>query len=224
MVAEPFAGTHGYAPATYGQPLTEDASHIAAALESKRDRIRKQHGETADPSPADAGPFGETHGYSPATYRRPEYLDYLDKATVAIRTVRLFVYAGMAAFVILAFYGFFLIYQLTRDVHVAVKQTVIMADQMQEMTRVMADMRSSMTTMDATITDMNGTMRNMNGAIAHMDNSLVQMGNTMSLMQHSARNLDQSIGPVMGTMNRFMPFGWGGNNYGGAPPYAQPMR
>lgn len=224
-IAEPFAGTHGYAPATYGQALTEDASHIAAMLESKRDRLRKaQVGEIEAEGPSSPLPFQETHGYSPATYRRPEYLDYLDKATVAIRTVRLYVYAFMTAFVILAIYGFFLIYQLTNDVHRAVDQTIVMARQMQEMTRVMTDMRSSMGTMDATMTDMNGTMRNMNGTVARMDNSLVQMGNTISLMQHSARNLDQSIGPVMGTMNRFMPFGWGGNNYGGAPPYAPPMR
>lgn len=223
--AAPFAGTHGYAPATYGQRQTEDVSHIAATLESKRDRLRKAHiGEIEAEGPSSPLPFQDTHGYSPATYRRPEYLDYLDKATTAIKTVRLYVYAFMTAFVILAFYGFFLIYQLTNDVHRAVDQTIVMAEQMQLMTREMTDMRASMKTMDATMTEMNGAVGTMNNSVARMDRSLVQMGNTMTLMQHSARNLDQSIGPVMGTMNRFMPFGWGGNSYPGAPPYAPPMR
>lgn len=221
---EVFAGTHGYAPATFGQPQTEDVSHIAATLESKRDRLRKQRGDEAEAEGlASALPFGETHGYSPATYRRPEYLDYLDKATIAIRTVRLYVYASMAAFVILAFYGFFLIYQLTNDVHRAVDQTIIMAEQMRAMTGVMTDMRTSMRTMDVTMTDMNGSVRRMDGSVNRMSEDVNRMGNTVVLMQHSARNLDQSIGPVMGAMNRFMPFGWGGNNYPGAPPYAPPM-
>ena len=57
-----------------------------------------------------------------------------------------------------------------------------------------------------------------------MSSDLKQMGNTLALMQHSARSLDQSIGPVMGTVNRMFPFGWPGNSYGGAPPMAPPMR
>lgn len=221
----PFAATFGYSPATYGQASTEDVSHIAATLESKRDRLRKAHDDNGaeDAEPA-ALPFQETHGYSPATYRRPEYLDYLEKATVAIRTVRLYVYAFMTAFLVVAFYVFFLIYQLTTDLHRAVEQTVVMTAQMAEMTQVMSRMGVSIATMDTTMADMNGTVRRMDGSVGRMTSTVGQMANTVALMQHSAANLDQSIGPVMGTMNRFMPFGWGGNNYRGAPPYAPPVR
>lgn len=221
---EAFPETFGYSPQTYGMPKTDAYHNVAASLESKKQRQR----ETATNGDQAAGvaqqPFQETHGYSPATYRRPEYLDYLDKATVAIRTVRLYVYAGMAAFVIIAFYVFFLIYQLTTDLHRAVEQAVLMSNHMQTMTEAMTDMRASMGNMNRTMSDMDGTVRTMNGSVERMTGYINQMGNTVALMQHSARNLDQSIGPVMGAMNRFIPFGWGGNNYGGAPPYAQPIR
>lgn len=223
---EVFAETHGYSPQTYGKPKTDAFHSVAATLESKKQRQREAEGTPNGNQGAAAteGPFQETHGYSPATYRRPEYLDYLEKATVAIRTVRLFVYAGMAAFIIVAFYVFFLIYQLTTDLHRAVEQTIVMTGHMQQMTEAMTDMRTSMMSMDRTMTTMDGTVRKMDGSVERMTSYINQMGNTVTLMQHSARNLDQSIGPVMGTMNRMVPFGWGGNNYGGAPPYAPPMR
>ena len=48
------------------------------------------------------------------------------------------------------------------------------------------------------------------------------MAEAVTLMQHSARNIDQSVGPMMGTVNRFMPFS-GGNSgpYQGPPPYSR---
>lgn len=219
-----FPETFGYSPQTYGMPKTDAYSNVAASLESKKQRQREAASNGGHEAGVAEEPFQQTHGYSPATYRRPEYLDYLDKATVAIRTVRLYVYAGMAAFIIVAFYVFFLIYQLTTDLHRAVEQTIVMTNHMQTMTEAMTDMRASMGNMNRTMSDMDGTVRTMNGSVERMTGYINQMGNTVALMQHSARNLDQSIGPVMGAMNRFIPFGWGGNNYGGAPPYAQPIR
>ena len=73
----------------------------------------------------------------------PEYLAYLEKASNALRVVRIIVYAGMASFTVLACYGFFLIYQLTGDVRRAVDQTVLMTQQMQAMTRIMSNMDGS---------------------------------------------------------------------------------
>jgi hypothetical protein len=160
--------------------------------------------------------FAEHHGYHPSLYRPPEYLEYLEKATVAIRTVRIVVYAGMASFVLLAIYGFYLIYQLTTDLERAVDQTVLMTQQMQAMTRVMTNMDTSMSRLDESVTAMKGN-------VATMSRDMTQLGSTVALMQHSAANLDRSIGPTMGTMNRMLPFNWMGSNYGGAPPYAPPF-
>lgn len=157
-------------------------------------------------------------------YHPPEYLAYLEKATDALKTVRIIVYAGMSGFVLLAIYGFFLVYQLTGDVHRAVDQTELMTQQMQAMTRIMANMHESVAVMGSDIKSMKTNINTMNSSMADLSGNMKHMTNTVALMQHSASNLDQSIGPVMGTFNRMMPFGMTGNNYNGAPAYAPMAR
>jgi hypothetical protein len=166
--------------------------------------------------------------------RPPEYIAYLEKAAMALRSIRLVVYAGLGAFILLAAYGFFLIYLLTSDARTMAQQTERMAAQMEVMsadmraiTAIMADMQTDIGGMRADIgvmkTDMaamRANIQDMNVHMAAMDISTRQMTATVALIQHSARNLDASVGPAMGAMNRFMPFGAGGNNWPGAPPFA----
>lgn len=159
----------------------------------------------------------------PENYRPPEYLEYLEKAAGAIKTLRIIVYAGLGSFILLAAYGFFLIYQLTSDTHRMTEQAVRMTEQMQAIVRIMSNMHESVADMRASVTDMRGSIVDMNRTMATMSNTTAQMANTVALMQHSVRNLDQSVGPTAGAINSFMPFGWGGNSYRGAPPYAPPV-
>lgn len=158
--------------------------------------------------------------YPDPPYRPPEYLVYLEQATNALRSVRIVVYAGMTAFVLLAAYGFFLIYLLTSDARIMSQQTMRMADQMGQMSRTMRSMDSTMSDMSSNVGDMRSTLLQMNQRMAAMETSIEQMTTTVALIQHSARNLDTSFGPAMGVMNRFMPFGATGSNYRGAPPFA----
>ena len=145
-------------------------------------------------------------------YKPPEYVVYMERAAAALKTVRIIAYSGMVAFVILAAYGFFLIYQLTTDAH-------RMTQHMDEMRSTMVGMRSSMTNMDNSMQLMDPMVKHM----ANMDATTQHMAGTVSLIQHSARNLDRSFGPMMGNMNNFMPFMGGGNRgYQGAPPYSPP--
>jgi hypothetical protein len=81
-------------------------------------------------------------------------------------------------------------------------------------------MNATMGDMRGNIGDMRASLLEMDRHMASMDAAINQMAGTVTLIQHSARNLDSSFGPAMGAMNRFMPFGVGGNNYNGAPPYA----
>lgn len=152
-------------------------------------------------------------------YRPPEYVAYMERAAAALKTVRIVAYSGMVAFVILAAYGFFLIYQLTTDAH-------RMTDHMNTMSRVMLNMHSSMTNMQSSMSAMETSLLNLDPMLAHMANmdaSTQHMAGTVSLIQHSARNLDRSFGPAMGMMNNFMPFSGGGSRgYQGAPPYSPP--
>lgn len=158
----------------------------------------------------------------PADYKPPEYLAYLERAAAGLRTVRMIVYAGMTGFLLVSVYGFFLIYQLTSDTRRMVEQTVRMTEQMQSMTRIMSNMHESIGDMRMAMGDMRNSMVNLDHSVTQMSSSVGQMTNTVALIQHSARNLDQSIGPAAGMMNSFMPFF--GNNYRGAPPYAPPAR
>jgi TolA-binding protein len=171
------------------------------------------------------GPFIKDYAAQvyPDNYRPPEYLEYLERAAAAIKTVRIIALFTMLGFILLAAYGFFLIYSLTSDVHRMVDQSVRMTEQMQSMSRIMSNMHESMSDMRVSVQEMRGTIGEMNQTIGAMSNTLAHMSNTVTLMQHSARSLDQSIGPVMGTMNNWMPFGAGGNNYNGPPPYAPPL-
>lgn len=167
-------------------------------------------------------------------YRPPEYLEYLEKATAALRAVRLIVYAGMTSFVILAIYGFLLVYRLTTDVHAVVGQAEMMTQQMQAMTRSMANLNQSITEMTGSVETMSGAAEHMTGDMTAMTGSVTQMqgsvtrmsadvtriSESVTLMQHSARNLDQSVGPIMGAANSFLPFGWP-RGYGAPPPYAR---
>jgi hypothetical protein len=142
-------------------------------------------------------------------YRPPEYVVYMERAAAALKTVRIVAYSGMVAFVILAAYGFFLIYQLTSDAH---RMTVHMGT----MSSTMTGMRGSMANMESSMLALDPMRQHM----ANMDVSTQHMANTVSLIQHSTRNLDRNISPMMGTMSS-LPFMGGGNRgYQGAPPYS----
>ncbi|MDE2578255.1 MAG: hypothetical protein KGL46_05570 [Hyphomicrobiales bacterium] len=161
----------------------------------------------------------------PQEYRPPEYLAYLEKAAAAIKTVRIVVYAGLASFMLLAAYGFFLIYLLTSDARTMAAQTRVLADQMHDVVSAMNMMNATMGDMRANIGDMRGDMGAMRAAmdtmsrhVATIDSSAASMANTVTLIQHSARNLDSSFGPAMGMFNNFMPFRSGPV----APPFAPP--
>ena len=145
-------------------------------------------------------------------YRPPEYLKYLESATHALKTVRIIVYAGMTGFLILAAYGFLLIYRLTSDVHDMVGEARIMSQQMQAITRSMANMHQDTSAISSDMTTMTAEM-------ARMEAEMARMSQAVTLMQHSATNIDRSVSPMLGTMTRFMPFGASG--YPGAPPYSR---
>ncbi|MGO8738261.1 hypothetical protein [Rhodoblastus sp.] len=151
--------------------------------------------------------------------RPPEYLAYLERATLALSTLRLVVYAGLAGFVLLAAYGFFLIYLLTGDAATMAKQTQRMTAQMEVMTEEMRIVNVTIGAMQGDIGGMRANIQDMNRHIASMDTTTQQMSTGVALMQHSVRNLDASVGPAMGAMNHMVPFGAGGNSWPGAGPF-----
>ena len=112
----------------------------------------------------------------------PHYVPYMEKAEAGLKTLRLIVYAGMTAFVVLAIYGYYLVYQLTDD---AARMTVTM----EHMQRTMEPMGQNMMV---------------------MTQSLINMTESVNRIQYSAGHMDRSFSGPMNMMNRFTPWGGGG--------------
>ena len=152
----------------------------------------------------------------------PEYVAYLDRAASAMKSLKMIVFGVLSVSLVIAAYGFFLIYQLTRDSHRMVEQTVRMADEMVAMRASMATIGDNVDAMRGAIVVMGGDIRTMNQSVTGMNQSVGHLASSVGLIQHSTANLDRSFGPAMGMLNNFVPFGWGGNSWRGAPPYAPP--
>jgi hypothetical protein len=81
------------------------------------------------------------------TGQTPHYVRYMDKAERGLHTIKLFVYAGMTAFVVLATFGFYLISRLTDD-------ATRMADTIEQMQATMQPMGQNMMVMTQSLLNM----------------------------------------------------------------------
>lgn len=152
----------------------------------------------------------------------PEYVAYLDRAAAAMKSLKMIVFGVLAGGLLIAVYGFFLIYQLTRDSHRMVEQTVRMADEMVAIRTAIGTMDGNVATLRRSIEAMGADISAMNRSVQAMNGSVGHLAGSVGLIQHSTANLDRSFGPAMGMLNNFVPFGFGGNSWRGAPPYAPP--
>jgi uncharacterized protein YoxC len=127
------------------------------------------------------------------------------------RRWELVVYPSLFAFIILAAYGFFLIYSLTRDMHTmaaAIDPTMephmnIMANSVlqlsksvESMTARIHEMADNISTMDATVSRMSGHIGVMEKDVGEMStkmNALEPMLVNMSEMNRSIGTLNQSV-------------------------------
>ncbi|MGB4336246.1 MAG: hypothetical protein WBJ41_15510 [Chromatiaceae bacterium] len=125
----------------------------------------------------------------------------------------LIVYPSMFAFIILAAYGFYLVFSLAKDVHyMAISidtNMTVLASNMQSMSdnvslmsgnvRLMATSVESMATDVTTLKPMMNSMESLNQSIRLMTQTTGNMSNDMG-------NLNRSISRPMGFMNSFMPW------------------
>lgn len=131
------------------------------------------------------------------------------------------VYPSMFAFVLLAGYGFFLIYRLTHDIAIlsqsVTHMAVIVSDAMPRMTKDLGTMTGSIDNMTGNIDGMSGEMSSMSNQM----NTLTPMSNNIKSMTHNIGSMNRSVygmqrdmhgmnrtvssGPF-GMMNDMMPF------------------
>ncbi len=119
------------------------------------------------------------------------------------RRLQLIVYPSLIAFAVLASYGFYLIYSLTRDIH-------LMTDSIIKMTESV---------------DRNMTV--MSGDVGKMNYSMVRMTEAVTNMQRDLWSMNQNISTPLSAVNRMLPFSNNSSGpFPGSPgpmPFAPPM-
>ena len=178
--------------------------------EKPADTVKSVEGETTSKESADTPAPSVSKSYEDWG----KSLDQLSKAfTASARRWELIVYPSLFAFVLLAAYGFFLIYSLTKDIgRVADTMDSINVDMhrvaetmetvSQNMHRVVINMDSvskNMVIMTQTLDNQSATMREMAYSMRGMNVSMAQMRHDISI-------LNTSVSRPMSFMNSFMPW------------------
>ncbi|MCO6411851.1 MAG: methyl-accepting chemotaxis protein [Thiogranum sp.] len=123
------------------------------------------------------------------------------------RRWELVVYPSLLAFIILAAYGFFLIYRLTTDISTITGQVGAIAESMVNINRNFSSTTNNMNTMTRNIlkiTDnmetMTGDITEMTGLMARMSNDIEQQNRAMGAIVVSMEHMNQSIDSMSFTM------------------------
>lgn len=136
------------------------------------------------------------------------------------RRWELIVYPSLFAFVVLAAYGFFLIYRLAGDIHYLTdsvdRNMSSMAMNFQDVSENMKNMADNVRTMTVSMDSIEGKIRvlepmlvnmsSMDESMRSMRASTQSMTNGVHNMQYDMSRLNQSIGRPMSMMNTFMPW------------------
>jgi hypothetical protein len=162
--------------------------------------------------------------------------DTFDKSA---RRWEMVVYPTMFAFILLAGYGFYLIYHLTHDIavlsHSVTRMATIVSDATPRVTADMRDMSQDMRVMSGEIRTMSyqmETLKPMSNNIANMTYTMTSLNRSVYGMQRDMGGLNRTIsGGPFGFMNDVMPFS--ADSYKNPPPqvpmgagqpvYIQPM-
>ncbi|MCB1875922.1 MAG: hypothetical protein KDH88_08110 [Chromatiales bacterium] len=133
------------------------------------------------------------------------------------------VYPALLAFIVLAAYGFFLIYNLTYDMHVvAGSLDPNMGEHMVQLSTNMEQMANNVAVMTHQIQSMTGDIRDISGkldSMEHMEN-LAPMLTRLERMDHSMQNIvismdmmrqdmammSKNVSRPMSMLNRMMPW------------------
>lgn len=129
------------------------------------------------------------------------------------RRWELIVYPSLFAFIILAAYGFYLIFNLAKDVHylaisVDTNMTVL-ASNMQSVSDNMGQLSANVRTMAVSVESMNqkvGTLEPMLTNITSMEKSLNSMTYATHHIGRDFSYLNHSVSRPMSRMNSFMPW------------------
>lgn len=109
------------------------------------------------------------------------------------------VYPSLFAFILLAAYGFFLIYSLATDVHRVAESMIVITENMQDVSGHMRHMTENVAIMTKTVDSQSHTMGDMAVNIRGMNSS-------MAKMRYDIATMNNSVSRPMSFMNSFMPW------------------
>ena len=123
------------------------------------------------------------------------------------------VYPALIAFIILATYGFYLIFSLTSDVSKVVTEMRSMSSNMVSMSKNMDSMTNSVLSMSQTVKVMETTltfqlveMQKFNSSMVEMNKSMRAMSLSMNQMRYDMGMMNRNVSRPMNFMNSFMPW------------------
>ena len=129
-----------------------------------------------------------------------ESLDELTQTfTASAQRWQMIVYPSMFAFILLAAFGFFLIYSLTNDVTKVANEMNRIGNNMQNIVVHMESVSGNMSMMTQTMDVQSRTMQEMN---AHVRNMSV----SVNRISHDVAILNDSVSKPMQFMNNYMPW------------------
>ncbi|MEJ2645149.1 MAG: methyl-accepting chemotaxis protein [Gammaproteobacteria bacterium] len=150
----------------------------------------------------------------------------------ADRRLRIIVYASLLAFFILAAYGFYLIYHLTRDVHEASVSVALLTasvtKQMQQVAEAMDSIPKPIASMAGNTDSMAHNTESMARNMQYMARTNAYMAETNARMQADMWSLNRSVSTPMAPFTSMMPWSGGGSYLGSygpmqyPPPYPPP--
>jgi methyl-accepting chemotaxis protein len=125
----------------------------------------------------------------------------------------LIVYPSLFAFIILAAYGFYLVFSLAKDVHylaISVDSNMtVLASNMQSISDNMGQMSANVRTMSVSVESMSrdvSTLEPMLTSMETIDKAIQSMTFTTAHIRDDMSVMNRSISRPMGFMNTFMPW------------------
>ena len=154
---------------------------------------------------AEQGPNAELNAYA---------IDRLSQAfETSAKRWELIVYPSLFAFIILAAYGFYLVFSLAKDVHylaISVDSNMtVLASNMQSMSDNVGQMSANVRTMAVSVESISrdvSTLEPMLTSMESMDQAVQAMTYTTANMRDDMAVMNRSISRPMTFMNGFMPW------------------
>ena len=126
--------------------------------------------------------------------------------SASARRWELIVYPSLAAFILLAAYGFFLIYSLTQDVSRVATSMENITQNMNQVSVNMDHISKNMVIMTQVVDSQSIAMGQMVASMQQMNHNMKLMNASMGRMGYDMAVMNQNVSRPMSFMNSFMPW------------------